>query len=154
MNQSDIIELSPADLNAASQSPKRARLNINYSIGPAGELEKQIQQHKLQQQHQQHQQHQHQQLVLQKQQQKQNQNQQQQQQHIQHSIKQYKVQPQHIVVQTITNGSKTTSIQAFNTATGTTIGSVSGALSSLGMSQINGAMSNNRRKIQLVNRIV
>ncbi|XP_014092671.3 uncharacterized protein jumu isoform X3 [Bactrocera oleae] len=139
VNTSDIIELSPADLNAAAQSPKRARLNINYSIGPAGELEKQIQQHKLQQQ---------QQLLLQKQQQKPNQ----QQQHIQHSIKQYKVQPQHIVVQTIRNGSKTTSIQAINTATGTTIGSVSGALSTL--SQINGAISNNRRKIQLVNRIV
>nr|XP_036225823.1 serine-rich adhesin for platelets isoform X13 [Bactrocera oleae]XP_036225824.1 serine-rich adhesin for platelets isoform X13 [Bactrocera oleae]XP_036225832.1 serine-rich adhesin for platelets isoform X13 [Bactrocera oleae] len=139
VNTSDIIELSPADLNAAAQSPKRARLNINYSIGPAGELEKQIQQHKLQQQ---------QQLLLQKQQQKRNQ----QQQHIQHSIKQYKVQPQHIVVQTIRNGSKTTSIQAINTATGTTIGSVSGALSTL--SQINGAISNNRRKIQLVNRIV
>ncbi|XP_018791460.1 PREDICTED: uncharacterized protein LOC108970488 isoform X1 [Bactrocera latifrons] len=137
VNTSDIIELSPADLNAAAQSPKRARLNINYSIGPAGELEKQIQQHKLQQQ---------QQLVLQKQQQKPNQIQQ------QHSIKQYKVQPQHIVVQTIRNGSKTTSIQAINTATGTTIGSVSGALSTL--SQINGAISNNRRKIQLVNRIV
>ena len=89
-----------------------------------------------------------QQLLLQKQQQKPNQ----QQQHIQHSIKQYKVQPQHIVVQTIRNGSKTTSIQAINTATGTTIGSVSGALSTL--SQINGAISNNRRKIQLVNRIV
>ncbi|XP_011194986.2 serine-rich adhesin for platelets isoform X1 [Zeugodacus cucurbitae] len=152
VNQSDIIELSPADLNAAAQSPKRARLNINYSIGPAGELEKQIQQQKLQQQHQQQQQQQ--QLILQKQHFKQNQQQQQQQQHIQHTIKQYKVQSQHIVVQTITNGSKTTKLQAINTATNATIGSVSGALSNLGMTQINGVLSNNRRKIQLVNRIV
>ncbi|KAH8358480.1 hypothetical protein KR093_000454 [Drosophila rubida] len=40
---SSIIELNPADLNANDgyQSPKRARLDINYAIGPAGELEKQ-----------------------------------------------------------------------------------------------------------------
>ncbi|XP_004524378.1 uncharacterized protein LOC101453505 isoform X2 [Ceratitis capitata] len=151
INQPDIIELSPADLNVAAQSPKRARLNINYAIGPAGEVEKQIKQQKLLQQQQQ--------LVLQKhqhqhQQKQTQQQQQQQQQQIQHSIKQYKVQPQHIVVQTITNGSNTTSIQAINTATGTTIGSVSGALSTLGATQLNGSISNNRRKIQLVNRIV
>lgn len=38
-----IIELNPADLNANDgyQSPKRARLDINYAIGPAGELEQQ-----------------------------------------------------------------------------------------------------------------
>ncbi|XP_060647478.1 uncharacterized protein LOC132785404 isoform X2 [Drosophila nasuta] len=40
---SSIIELNPADLNANDgyQSPKRARLDINYAIGPAGELEQQ-----------------------------------------------------------------------------------------------------------------
>ncbi|XP_017465145.1 PREDICTED: uncharacterized protein LOC108358370 isoform X1 [Rhagoletis zephyria] len=131
VNQPDIIELSPADLNAAVQSPKRARLNINYSIGPIGELDKQIQQQRPQQpQKQIHQ------------------------QQIQHSIKQYKVQPQHIVVQTITNGSNTTSIQAINAATGNTIGTVSGSFSTVGLSHINGTMPNNRRKIQLVNRIV
>lgn len=45
ISQSEIIELSPADYNIgveSHQSPKRARLNINYSIGPAGEIEKQI----------------------------------------------------------------------------------------------------------------
>ena len=45
--QSDIIELGPADMNATAggyQSPKRARLNVNYSIGPAGELEKHVKQ--------------------------------------------------------------------------------------------------------------
>ncbi|KAM8704038.1 hypothetical protein ACLKA7_008626 [Drosophila subpalustris] len=38
-----IIELNPADLNVNDgyQSPKRARLDINYAIGPAGELEQQ-----------------------------------------------------------------------------------------------------------------
>lgn len=38
-----IIELNPADLNANDgyKSPKRARLDINYAIGPAGELEQQ-----------------------------------------------------------------------------------------------------------------
>ncbi|XP_053945647.1 serine-rich adhesin for platelets isoform X1 [Anastrepha ludens] len=160
INQSDIIELSPADLNVAAQSPKRARLNINYSLGPAGELEKQIQQQKIQQQQQQlHQQQQHQTQQQQQQQQhfqqqKQQQKPNQQQQQQQHSIKQYKVQPQHIVVQTITNGSNTTSIQTINAATGTRIGSVSGAISTLGVSQINGTLANNRRKIQLVNRIV
>ncbi|XP_067616460.1 uncharacterized protein jumu isoform X2 [Eurosta solidaginis] len=131
INQPDIIEIGPSDLNVAAQSPKRARFNINYSIGPTGELEKHI---KVQKQHHHTQQ------------------QQNQQQHLQHNnnnIKQYKMQPQHIVVQTITNGSNTTSIQAINTATGTTIGSISGALSSI----TNGAMPNNRRKIQLINRI-
>ena len=47
ISQSDIIELGPSDMNASPsgyQSPKRARLNINYSIGPAGELEKHVQQ--------------------------------------------------------------------------------------------------------------
>lgn len=46
ISQSDIIELSPADYNISGeshQSPKRARLNVNYSIGPAGEIEKQFQ---------------------------------------------------------------------------------------------------------------
>ncbi|KAH8397716.1 hypothetical protein KR215_010479, partial [Drosophila sulfurigaster] len=40
---SSIIELNPADLNANDgyQSQKRARLDINYAIGPAGELEQQ-----------------------------------------------------------------------------------------------------------------
>ncbi|ALC47055.1 jumu [Drosophila busckii] len=39
----NIIELNPADLNANDgyRSPKRARLDINYAIGPAGELEQQ-----------------------------------------------------------------------------------------------------------------
>ncbi|EDV93110.1 putative GPI-anchored protein pfl2 [Drosophila grimshawi] len=38
-----IIELNPADLNVNDgyRSPKRARLDINYAIGPAGELEQQ-----------------------------------------------------------------------------------------------------------------
>ncbi|KAM7359847.1 forkhead box protein N4 jumeau isoform 1-T2 [Cochliomyia hominivorax] len=46
ISQSDIIELSPADYNISDdchQSPKRARLNVNYSIGPAREIEKQFQ---------------------------------------------------------------------------------------------------------------
>ncbi|KAH8307561.1 hypothetical protein KR044_003003, partial [Drosophila immigrans] len=40
---SSIIELNPSDLNANDgyHSPKRARLDINYAIGPAGELEQQ-----------------------------------------------------------------------------------------------------------------
>lgn len=53
ISQSDIIELSPADYNISGdshQSPKRARLNVNYSIGPAGEIEKHIQTHNQQQQ--------------------------------------------------------------------------------------------------------
>lgn len=41
----NIIELNPADLNANDgyQQPpsKRARVDINYAIGPAGELEQQ-----------------------------------------------------------------------------------------------------------------
>ncbi|XP_030371062.1 uncharacterized protein LOC115621536 [Scaptodrosophila lebanonensis] len=75
-----IIELNPADLNANAndgyQSPKRARLDINYTIGPAGDLQQQYgQKVKVQpvlqasqsllpvaQQQQQQQQHQHQQL--------------------------------------------------------------------------------------------
>lgn len=55
ISQSDIIELSPADYNITGdshQSPKRARLNVNYSIGPAGEIEKQFQNHNHQQQQQ------------------------------------------------------------------------------------------------------
>ncbi|EDW14001.1 uncharacterized serine-rich protein C215.13 [Drosophila mojavensis] len=51
----NIIELNPADLNANDgyQSPKRARLDINYTIGPAGELEQQYgQKVKVQQVHQ------------------------------------------------------------------------------------------------------
>ncbi|KAI8123287.1 Forkhead box protein N4 [Lucilia cuprina] len=53
ISQSDIIELSPADYNISGeshQSPKRARLNVNYSIGPAGDIEKQFQSHNQQQQ--------------------------------------------------------------------------------------------------------
>lgn len=51
----NIIELNPADLNANDgyRSPKRARLDINYAIGPAGELEQQYgQKVKVQQVHQ------------------------------------------------------------------------------------------------------
>jgi len=45
-NDQHIIELNPADLNATdgyNQQPalKRARVDINYAIGPAGELEQQ-----------------------------------------------------------------------------------------------------------------
>ncbi|XP_065354266.1 probable serine/threonine-protein kinase dyrk2 [Calliphora vicina] len=58
ISQSDIIELSPADYNisgdSSHQSPKRARLNVNYSIGPAGEIEKHFQTHNHQQQQQLH----------------------------------------------------------------------------------------------------
>lgn len=46
ISQSDIIELSPADYNITGeshQSPKRARLNVNYSLGPSGEIENQFQ---------------------------------------------------------------------------------------------------------------
>ncbi|EDW66554.1 uncharacterized protein jumu [Drosophila virilis] len=53
--KSSIIELNPADLNANDgyRSPKRARLDINYAIGPAGELEQKYgQKVKVQQVHQ------------------------------------------------------------------------------------------------------
>ncbi|XP_005181172.2 serine-rich adhesin for platelets [Musca domestica] len=139
INQSDIIELSPADYNITTvscnenhQSPKRARLNINYSIGPAGEIEKQIQNQ---------QQHHHQQRHIQM-------------QNIKKIVKvqniqdlqhiQQQLQQQQIVVQTISSNG---GLQQQHATAGqfTQIGTISSAL---------GEVANqNRRKMQLVNRI-
>ncbi|XP_073817544.1 forkhead box protein N4 jumeau [Musca autumnalis] len=143
ISQSDIIELSPADYNLTGvsgggnenhQSPKRARLNINYSIGPAGEIEKQIQN----QQQQQHQQQRHIQMQnIKKIVKVQNI------QDLQH-IQQQLQQQQQIVVQTInTNGSNGGLQQHTTAGQFTQIGTI------LGETTVN----QNRRKMQLVNRI-
>lgn len=132
ISQSDIIELSPADYISNSseshQSPKRARLNINYSIGPAGEIEKQIQHRQLQNQ-----------LQL---------------QNIKKIVKvqniqdlqhiQQQLQQQQIVVQTISSNG---TIQHQQQAT-----SNNGQFTQIGtLSSLNDGT--NRRKMQLVNRI-
>ncbi|XP_037948140.1 putative uncharacterized protein DDB_G0271606 [Teleopsis dalmanni] len=153
INQADIIELSPTDINATHcqqlkqeqnvdyQSPKRARLNVNYSIGPVVELEKQIQQN---QQHQQHQQ----QLVHVRQQQLQQQRQQLLQQGfktiklqastLQQLQQQQQQQQQHVIVQTL----------------GTNGGNLTTATNSPQYQQISAIPNQNRRKMQLVSRIV
>ncbi|XP_075144551.1 forkhead box protein N4 jumeau [Haematobia irritans] len=134
ISQSDIIELSPADYIANSenhQSPKRARLNINYSIGPAGEIEKQIQNQQRQIQNQ---------LQM---------------QNIKKIVKvqniqdlqhiQQQLQQQQIVVQTISaNGGGGGGIQQ-QTSNGQFTQIIGGSLASND--------NQNRRKMQLVNRI-
>lgn len=131
ISQSDIIELSPADYNISAenhQSPKRARLNVNYAIGPAVETDKQFQKQQQQQQH--HMQIQNIKKIVKV--------------HNVHDLQhlQQQLQQQQIVLQTITtnNGSSQQLHQANSHFTQI------GSLSTLNENQ-------NRRKMQLVNRI-
>lgn len=135
ISQSDIIELSPADYNISAdnhQSPKRARLNVNYSIGPASELEKQFQNQQQQQQH-----HQVQIQGIKKIVKVQN-------VHDLQQLQQQLQQQQQIVVQTISTNSGNGQHQSSSSSNAqyTHIGT----MSSLNDNQ-------NRRKMQLVNRI-
>ncbi|XP_055848840.1 serine-rich adhesin for platelets [Episyrphus balteatus] len=58
INSNDIIEMTSSPTSSIDNdynSPKRARLSVNYSIGPAGEVQQQFKQQHSQQQHQQQQ---------------------------------------------------------------------------------------------------
>ncbi|XP_061388698.1 serine-rich adhesin for platelets [Musca vetustissima] len=147
ISQSDIIELSPADYNISAavgaggnnenhQSPKRARLNINYSIGPAGEIEKQIQNQQQQQRHIQMQ-------NIKKIVKVQNI------QDLQHIQQQLQQQQQQIVVQTISSSNNGGLQQQHQHTTAGQFTQI-GTLSALGEATNH---QTSRRKMQLVNRI-